>query len=264
MVIEVTLYLDLVFLLNVWFDFLLLLSVSILLKRNTRFKRIIFGSIIGSLTIFILFIKLSSITLFLFKIFVSILMIITTFSFKNIKYTLTNLGYFYLSSIILGGGMYLVSDLFSYSNKGLIFYQNGFKLNYIVLIIISPIIIIFYIKNSLKLKDKYSNYYKVDLVYKNNIYHLTGFLDTGNHLLDPYKKRGIVLVNLKLNYKLEDVIYTPYNTLNHQGIVKCLKPDKLYINKQEFKDYLIGLSNKEFKIDGVDMILHSNMKGKIK
>ena len=166
------LYLDLIFLLNIWFDFLLLMSVSLLLKRNIKFKRLLLGSIIGGITFFILFIKMNSIELFIFKIIVSILMIIITFSFNNLKYTLINLGYFYLTSIILGGGMYLISDLFSFNNQGLIFIRNGFKINYIVLLIISPIIIFFYIKNILKLKDNYNNYYKVEILYNTKVLNI--------------------------------------------------------------------------------------------
>ena len=257
------LYLDLIFLLNIWFDFLLLISVSILLKRNVKIKRILLGALIGGLTFFVLFINMNNIELFIFKIIISILMIIITFSFKNIKYTLTNLGYFYLTSIILGGGMYLVSDLFSYNNQGLVFIKNGFQINYLILLIISPVIIILYIKNSLKLKNHYSNYHKVDIVYKNKIYHLTGFLDTGNHLKDYYKKRNIILVNLNLPYKLENIIYTPYKTLNNDGILKCLCVDKLYVDSKEFNNYLIGISNDDFKIDGINCILHSSMKGRL-
>lgn len=258
------LYLDLIFLINIWFDFILLMSVCILLKRNIRLRRIILGSIIGGLTIFILFIKLNNIELFFYKIIISILMIIATFSYKNMKYTLTNLGYFYLSSIILGGGMYLISDLFSYQNNGLVLYHSGISINYIVLVIISPIIIIFYIRNCLKLKDNYSNYHKVDIVYNDKVYHLNGYLDTGNNLFDPYKKRGIILVNLKIDYNHEKVIFVPYESLNHNGLVKCLKPDRIYVDKKEFKNYLIGLSNDKFRIDGINCILHSNMKGNLK
>ena len=257
------LYLDLIFLLNIWFDFLLLISVSILLKRNIKIKRIIIGSLIGGITFFFLFIKMNSIELLLFKIIVSILMIIATFSFKNIKYTLTNLGYFYLTSIILGGGMYLLSDLFSFNNNNLIFTKNGFEINYLVLVIISPIIIIYYIKYSLKLKNNYSNYHKVDLKYSGKIYHLTGYLDTGNHLVDIYKKRRIILISINIPYNDESIIYTPYKSLNNEGILKCIKPDKLFIDKKEFNNYLIGISNDNFKIDGVNCILHSKMKGEL-
>jgi len=258
------LYLDLIFFINIWFDFLLLTSVSILLKRNIKIKRLLLGSIVGGLTIFILFIELNSIELLLFKIIISILMITITFSYKDIKYTLSNLGYFYLSSIILGGGMYLLNNTFSYSSKGLLLYNNGLEVNYLVLLIISPVIIFFYVRNSLKLKDNYSNYHKVDILYNNKVYHLNGYLDTGNNLYDPFKKRGIILVNLEIPYKPENIIYTPFETLNNQGIVKCLKVDKIYVDKKEFKNFLIGISNEKFRIDGINCILHNNMKGKLK
>ena len=159
--------------------------------------------------------------------------------------------------------MYLISDLFSYNNNNLVFYHNGFQINYIVLLIISPIILLFYIRNVLKLKDKYSNYHKVDMLYKNKLYHLNGYLDTGNNLKDIYKKRGVVLVNLNINI-VDNYIYTPYNALNYNGIVKCIKPDKLYVDSLEFNNYLIGISNEKFKIEGIDCILHSSMKGKLK
>ena len=160
--------------------------------------------------------------------------------------------------------MYLISDMFSFTNKGLVFYHNGFVINYIILLIMSPIIIIIYIKNTLKLKNHYSNYFKVTIIYKNKVYYLNGFLDTGNHLKDIYKHRFIILANININYKLDDIIYTPYSTLNHNGILKCIKPDKVYINGIEFNNYLVGLSKEEFKIDGINCILHSNMKGKLK
>ena len=70
-------------------------------------------------------------------------------------------------------------------------------------------------------------------------------------------------MKLKLNYKLEDIIYTPYNSLNNNGIIKCIKVDKIYVDKKEFNNYLIGLSNDNFKIDGVNCILHSSMKGNL-
>ena len=258
-----TLYLDLIFLINIWFDFLLLMTTSILLKRNVKFKRIILGSLVGGITIFILFIPFNNVTLFLFKLIVSFLMMIITFSFKNLKYTLTNLSYFYLTSIILGGGMYLLSDSLSYSSNGLLLYNNH-EFNYLVLLILSPIIILFYLKQMQKLKENYSNYHKVEIVYNRKIYHLNGYLDTGNNLYDPYKKRGIILVNLNLDYKPEKVIYTPFESLNNKGLVKCLKPDKIYVDQKEFTDYLIGLSNDKFQIEGIDCILHSKMKGYLK
>ena len=255
------LYLDLIFLINIWFDFLILLTVAILLKRNIKIKRIILGSLFGGLTFFILFFKLNTLELMIYKVIISIFMCLITFSFKNIKYIFSNLSYFYLVSIILGGGMYLLNDSFVTGN-GLVF-KNNFNFNYLFLFIFSPIIIFIYIKQSLKLKNNYSNYHKVDILYKNKLYRLNGYLDTGNNLFDPYKKRNIILVKLNLNYSLEDVIYTPYESLNNVGVIKCLSVDKIYVDQKEFKNYLIGLSNDKFQIEGINCILHNSMKGEL-
>ena len=49
-----TVYIDGLLFLNFYLDFLLLLTVVILLKRNVKMFRIIFGAFIGSLTILVL------------------------------------------------------------------------------------------------------------------------------------------------------------------------------------------------------------------
>ena len=103
----------------------------------------------------------------------------------------------------------------------------------------------------------------MDILYKNKLYRLNGYLDTGNNLFDPYKKRNIILVKLNLNYSLEDVIYTPYESLNNVGVIKCLSVDKIFVDQKEFKNYLIGLSNDKFRIEGINCILHNSMKGEL-
>ena len=84
-------YLDLVFFINFFFDFLLLLVVKILLKRNVGIKRIILGALLGATSILFLFLPLNQITLFLLKVIISILMILTTFGFQNKNYFFKNM-----------------------------------------------------------------------------------------------------------------------------------------------------------------------------
>ena len=63
-------YLDLLFFLNFGFDFILLLVVSIILRRNVSLTRIVLGGLIGGLSIFILFLKINSFELFILKILI--------------------------------------------------------------------------------------------------------------------------------------------------------------------------------------------------
>ncbi len=258
------LYLDLVFILNVFFDFLLLMGVSIILRRNVKLIRIILGSFIGGLSIFILFLKITTLQLFFIKIFIAIIMIIVTFKFKNIKYTLKNLFFLYTLGIMLGGFLYMLNLEFSYRNEGIIFFHNGLSINWILLIIISPIIICFYTKQTLDLKNNYSNYYKVDIYLKSGkVLGLNAFLDTGNLLVDPYKKRPIILVNhkeIKGYIEKEKKLLVPYSSLNNENILECITAEKINIKGVGCKkNFLIGISDKKITIDGIDCILNKKL-----
>ena len=85
-------YLDLIWLINFLFDLILLFSVGIILRRNTSLKKIVLGALAGSLTIFVLFIEISSFTLFIIKIIISILMVLITFGYRDIRYIGRNKG----------------------------------------------------------------------------------------------------------------------------------------------------------------------------
>ena len=113
------------------------------------------------------------------------------------------------------------------------------------------------------MKNIYNNYYKVDIYFKDKEkISLTGFVDTGNNLYDPYKKRPIILISNK--YKREDrFILVPYHTINGEGLLKCIKPDIIFIEGIGYKgNVLISFSDSPKLIDGVDVILHKDlMKG---
>lgn len=242
-------YLDLVFFLNIFLDFILLMSVSVVLTRNVSFKRIILGSIIGGGSTFILFFSISSIILFLIKLFLGFLMVLVTFGYHSLKYTYNSLFYLYTISFSIGGVLYLLM------NKG--YY------NYLILIIGFLVVSYLYVKQIKKFKNNYSDYYQVKVYLKKQILKLTGYLDTGNKLYDNYKNRPVIITSKKIMYDLEDIIYVPYVSLNDEKILKCLKVDKIIINNKVFNNYLIGLSDKKIQIDGVNCILHSKMKGEL-
>lgn len=252
-------YLDLVLILNFIFDFLLILSVSIILRRNVKINRIMLGAFIGGLSILALFFKINSLTLFFFKFFISILMVLISFGFKNIRYTIKNIVFLYLSSMILGGFLYFLNIEFSYKHEGLVFFHNGLSINFIFLIIFSPIIIYIYVRESKKLKTNYSNYYKANLYIKNKKLELNAYLDTGNNLSDPYKKRPIILVDKrKILFDINEfkMVLVPYESLNNKGLLKCIKPDKIDIEGIGIKkNFLVGIMEDKIKLDGVDCII---------
>lgn len=251
-------YLDLVLFINFFFDFIILFGTKIILKKRIKPIRLIGGSIVGGFSILFLFIPLNTFSLFILKIIISMIMILITFGEKDFFKTYL---YFYILSIFLGGTMYFLNNTFSYKQKGLIFFSNGLSINFIVMIIISPIIIYLYVKEKKEHTNTYNNIYKVDIIIKNKKYILNGYLDTGNNLTDPYKKRAVIIVNSKkIKFNENKYILVPYKTISETGIIKCIKPDKIIINNQEFNNCLIGESKKEINLNNSDCILPNKLK----
>lgn len=195
----------------------------------------------------------TSINRLLLELITIILMITIAFKYKNIRYFLTNILYTYILSILLGGLIYLFNSKVTLN----------IYLNYLVIIILSIEVMTLYIKESKKIKNTYNNYYKVDIYFKDKEkISLIGFLDTGNNLYDPYKKRPIILVDKK--YQKEDkFILVPYHTINGEGLLKCIKPEKVYIEKIGYKNnLLVAFSSSPSTINGVEVLLHKDlMKG---
>ena len=242
--VVMSIYIDLLFILNIYLDFMILFITNYILKRYTSLKRIFLGSLVGSLSIFILFIDLNSLFFFILYLIFVIFIFICIFSYRNFKYFINNLIYLYLTSIVLGGGLYL--------------FDLEIGLNIILLIILSIIILFIYKMSFFKVRYNYNNYSKVEIIYKDNKFNYIGFIDTGNKLVDQYKNRPVNLIysdSFKYDYK--DLILVPYETASGSGVLKCLKIDKLIIDNKEYDNSLIGFMDKKINIDGVDIILNN-------
>ena len=247
-------YIDIVFIINFIFDFILLLSTSIILKRNIKIIRIILGSLFGTITMAILFIRFNTICLLIFKIIISIFMVLITFGYKDIRYFFKNLYYIYLISIILGGIIYFFNNSFSKVN-GLLFY-NSYKMNLLLGIVLSVLGMKSYIKHIRELKNNYNKYLKATIFFSNYKIDVNAFLDSGNKLKDPYFFRPIILVDNSLIKDINKPIYVPYKTCNNEGILKCIKAKKIYIDGIGYKkNFLVGLTD-SIKIDGVNCLLN--------
>lgn len=265
MVIKMKVYIEVVIIINFIIDFILLFGLCLLLRRQTNLKRLLLASLIGSITILSFYFKLPSYYLALIKVLTSLVMVIVCLKFKNLKYTFKNLFYLYTLSIFLGGTIYLISTNIIEKYNELSYLKSGVYTNLISLLILSPLIIFIYIKEIKNIKTKYSNYYNIDIYLKDKTkYSLTGYLDTGNHLVDPYKNRPIILVDkskIKVNYN--NILLVPYDSLNNHGLLKCIIPEKIYIDKIGIKtNFLIGISEDNINIDGVDCILHTKLMEK--
>ena len=68
-------------------------------------------------------------------------------------------------------------------------------------------------------------------------------------------------IHFRINYYLDDnVLLVPYDSLNSHGLLKCVIPDKIFIQGVGFRtNFLVGISNEAIKMDGIDCILHCKL-----
>lgn len=240
-------YIDLFFIFNVIMDYIIIMSTNILLKRRTSYIRMILSSLIGGISSLVLFTSLNKIVIEIVSI---VIMVLISFGYKGIRYLINNILYMYILSTLLGGIIYLFNIKVS----------NSMFLTYLIIIVISIEIMILYIKENKKMRSIYNNYYKVDIYFKDRKkLSLIGFVDTGNNLYDPYKKRPVIIVHNKY-IKEDKYILVPYHTINGNGLLKCIKPDIIFIDGIGYKgNVLIGFSDSFNFGDGVDVILHKDI-----
>lgn len=243
-------YIDLLLILNYIYDFLILLTVSLTLKRNISIKRILFGSLIGALSTFIIMLPFNKYIILILKIFAGLIMILITFKYKNLKYFFNNIIYLYMCSVILAGFLYFLKIEFN-------------NLSYLISLIIAPIILYFYLKEQRELKKVVNYYKKIIITLKNNnILELIGFIDSGNKLKDPITNKYIILINKnKLDgiYNIRSPMYVPIKTVNNNSLLECIGIKNLIIDNKIYTNYLLGLSDTFNDFDGVECLLNYHL-----
>lgn len=208
-----TVYLDVIWLLNLCFDGLLLLLTAIFLKRNVVFARLVLGALTGSAIVILLFTPLSFyVAQPIIKLLFSLLMIFITFGFKRFRYFIQNLFTFYFVTFLIGGGIiaihYFFNSTINIENGVFITKNKGFgdPISWFVLIVSFPLLWVFSrsrIEDIKMKKIQYDQIVSVNLVINETKIMLKGLIDSGNQLYDPITKTPVMIVNTE---KVQDIL----------------------------------------------------------
>lgn len=279
---EVTVYLDAIWLLNFLLDFMILLLVKALTRDNSSKIRICFGAFVASLIVPIsVFYPLSFFTSVIGKLIYSIFIILCTFGFKTVFKVLKLLSMFYFLTFAIGGGLlathFFLADTVALTKSGVVTFDDGYgtSISWIFILLGFPIVWLFtksrMDKHAIE-KIKYDALYPVSIELRGKTVMTTGYIDSGNHLIDPVTKKPVVICDevllknwfsndeweqLKDAYKTFDLSKVPSTYLGsitlipYQGVggnksfLFAFRPEQLIINydKQMIhsKNLLIGI-----------------------
>ncbi|MGM9986601.1 MAG: sigma-E processing peptidase SpoIIGA [Bacillaceae bacterium] len=198
-------YVDIVFLLNILVDYCILLITTIALKRNVTYKRLILGALVGSVLVLLQFTPMSIYSNHvLIKVFFSICIVLVTFGYRELVYTLKNLFMFYFSTFIFGGFVigthYLLQTNYPALTNSLssIDHVYGDPISWVFVFICIPICMYFIKKEIHEIsftKLRYEKIVKIEVKIKNFVFHSTALIDNGNQLTDPLTGKPIIVVD---------------------------------------------------------------------
>lgn len=270
--VTLTIYIDILFCLNLIIDYMIILSVKHFLSVDAKRYRMIFGAITGGLSSFIILLPpMPSVVSWIINLLSACIIIAVSFCpLSRIKFIKTA-ATFFLISFCYCGLMIAIWMIFSP--------QNIVIRNSSVYIAVSPIVLIIttlfcYIVLRIILKitgravPKNINC-KIHIKYKGMEKEIQGKIDTGNTLKEPFSGEYVIVVreelfketinlneymNITKNNKIiSDIRLIPFNSVGGTGLIPAIKPDSIKIfnnnNEMSVSAYIALCDNKNMTTD---------------
>ncbi|MEH7222476.1 sigma-E processing peptidase SpoIIGA [Bacillus sp. JJ1566] len=200
-----SIYLDVIWLLNFFFDALLLLLTAMILKRKIVKWRILVGALIGSLVVLIV---VSPFAAFgshpLSKLLFSIVIVGVAFGYKRFRYFIQGLLTFYFATFMIGGGMIGVHYFLEFDVQifdGTILTEStgyGNPISWGFVLIGFPLLWYFSKNRIADIETKqvfYDQIVDVKLEIDDVTLQLKGLVDSGNQLFDPISKSPVMILD---------------------------------------------------------------------
>ncbi|WP_366249506.1 sigma-E processing peptidase SpoIIGA [Terribacillus aidingensis] len=265
-----TIYLDAVWTLNLFLDWLLLLCTQAIARLQVPKLRIFAGAVVASLIVPVtVYFPESFLAHPAGKLLFSMLIIWTAFGFRSVTRFLKLLLLFYFVTFAVGGSLfaihYMLQTQAAFTSASFLTVSTGYgdHVSWLFVAIMFPIAL--YFTKSRMDKQRFEQF-RYDQLYNvqvsiNGISHKTeGFIDSGNHLSDPLTKRPVVICDqlflrnwfteeewqllaqansdLDLDLLPKDWPYefsvVPYQGVNGEGaLMLVLKPDSILIEMEQ-------------------------------
>lgn len=271
-----TLYVDIIFLENIFMNSIILLATGVILKNPIKIIRNLIASTIGSIYAIIIYISHIEIySNFFLKLILSFAIVYIAFKPPTTKSFFKHLVIFYLTSFTFGGVaialLYFISPKDIVLQDGVLIGTYPIKIILVGGIIGFAIITISFknIKGKLTRKDMYCN---IKIYSDNKQTDITGIIDTGNFLRDPITKVPVIVIekeklsqifpeiilennadiingaNIDLGEYSSKIRVIPFKSLGKEnGLLLGIKIDELEIDYQDIKhnikNVIIGIYN---------------------
>lgn len=271
-----TLYVDIIFLENVFMNSIILLATGVILKMEIKILRILISSAIGSIYAIIIYTSNMEIySNFFLKLLLSFVIIYIAFKPPNWKLFFKHLIIFYLTSFTFGGVAFAL--LYFVSPQDILLQDGVLIGTYPIKMILAGGIIGFIIitisfkniKGKMSKKDMYCN---VNIYDKGKKTKIIAIVDTGNFLREPISKMPVIVIeknklldifpsnildnvsniidgkDIELGEYLPKIKAIPFKSLGKEnGLLLGIKMDEIQVEYQDtnykIENVIIGIYN---------------------
>lgn len=278
-----TLYVDIIFLENIFMNSIILLATGVILKTQMKILRNLIASVIGSIYAIIIYISNMEIYSNVFlKILLSIVIVYIAFKPQNMKSFAKHIIIFYLTSFTFGGVAFAL--LYFVSPQDILF-QDGVLIGTypIKMILVGGIIGFIIITSSFKnIKGRLSHkdmFCSLKIHSGNKETIVNAIVDTGNFLKDPITKVPVVVIessklvdifpkeilenvtniingkDIDLGEYSSKIRMIPFKSLGKEnGLLLGIKIDEIKLEFQDIqykhKDVIVGIYNGSLSRNG--------------
>ncbi|XOQ44318.1 MAG: Sporulation sigma-E factor-processing peptidase [Clostridium sp.] len=254
-----TIYIDILFGVNLFINYLLLCCVSKFLSLNGNRKRLVFAALFGAFFSFMILLPKISLTLSLtIKLFMSLSIVIIAFGYRGLRELIREAVAFYLISFAFAGFMLVLWYFFA--PQGLMIRNSVvyFNISPLVLILLTAIcyggITLFHRITGRQMPPELNCRILIECGGKTGV--CSARVDTGNSLREPFSGDPVVVVYKpviagmippkdELNYRL-----IPFNAISGGGLLEAFRPDRIVIccgkKKIETKKVYVAIANTRF------------------
>lgn len=246
------LYVDVLFLVNFFMDYIILLFVWKVLHCETRHLNIVAGAGVGALLtciLIILPIPSAFLEMLLFHTIVNTCMIQVGLKVKNISVFLRAFFLLYIGSILMGGILNAIGQYVKISALFFFFAILGYYLSLGIWNFLS------------KLQRWNSCHVKVRLLFQNQEIELEALIDTGNSLYDTVTGKPVSILSKQIGeqYLQKEVRYISLRTVtNGESFLPLICVEKVWILEKQnrcYKNVLFAVADEEFSKNGLYKVI---------
>lgn len=231
-------YIDILFALNWWIDFLLLLGVRRAVGGEGKAWRLAVGALVGAFSCLVLFLPPVSVWVsLLIRLFAAVLMALVAFGFRSRRAFMRRVVLlFALSSGLAGlcGALYFfLAPQGFYVFNGVVYYSVPPLLLVALTVVCYGLLWLF--EQVLRRRAPKAHLFRVCLTYDGHTVTFSCLYDSGNHLAEPFSGRPVLVVERQVAEALLAYVPSvsdlpagwrliPYDTLGGDGLLPAFLP----------------------------------------